>query len=133
MIDIESQVYSNVAAALESEFPEIHVESILTFMPEHFPCVQIEEADNSLYRMSMDTAYHEHHAEVMYECNVYSNKQNGAKSECKKILAVIDRTMERMGFVRRGKSPAPANAPMAYRMVGRYSAIVSENEEVYRR
>ena len=133
MIDIESQVFTRIATDLREAFPGIMVESTLTLMPETFPTVCIEEADNSTFRRTIDSGAGDRYADVMYEVNIYSNKLDDGKLECKHIHEVIDATMVRMGFVRRGRYPVPVNRPMTYRLVARYSAVVSENEEIYRR
>ena len=133
MVDIESQVYTKIASVLRSSFPGINVESVTTFAPASFPCACIEEADNAAYRSSQDTGSNENHAALMYEVNVFSNKKDKGKSECKAIFAVIDGVMERLGFTRSTKFPAPYDVPMTYRLVGRYTAVASKNNVIYRR
>lgn len=133
MIDIENQVFTKVATALRSSFSGIDVKSVTTFTPASFPCACIEEVDNASYRASRDSGSNENHADLMYEVNVYSNKKDKGKSECKAIFAAIDGVMERLGFTRSAKYPAPYGEPMTYRLVGRYSAVVSQNNVIYRR
>jgi hypothetical protein len=70
----------------------------------------------------------------MYEVNVYSNKVTGKKSECKAIIALIDREMLALGFVRSTLTPVPnMNDSTIYRMVARYRATVSSDNKIYRR
>lgn len=133
MIDIENQVFTKVATALRSSFSGIEVKSVTTFTPASFPCVCVEEVDNASYRTSRDSGSNENHADLMYEVNVYSNKKDEAKGQCKAIFAVIDGVMDALGFTRRAKYAAPYEAPMTYRLVGRYSAVASKNNVIYRR
>jgi hypothetical protein len=70
----------------------------------------------------------------MYEVNVYSNQQTGKKSKCKEIFKIIDNEFQKLGFTRTLKEPIPnlKNATI-YRMIGRYTAVVSADERIYRR
>ena len=76
----------------------------------------------------------ENHAEVMYELNVYSNKAKGKKAECKEIAAFIDSKMSALGFTRIMLTPIPnMDDATIYRMTGRYKALISKNNEIFRR
>lgn len=134
MIDIENEVFSRIATRLRNEFNPISVYGEYVKSPASFPAVSIEEKANSVYQRTQDGANVENHALVMYEVNVYSNKQVGKKSECKAIFKVIDDEFKQMGFTRtlRESIPNLENATI-YRMVGRYSAVVSVDKLIYRR
>ena len=54
--------------------------------PAAFPAVMIEEKANSIYRKSQDSGSVENHASLMYEVNVYSNKQTGKKVNVRPFL-----------------------------------------------
>ena len=70
----------------------------------------------------------------MYELNVYSNKAAGKKAECKHIAAVVDAEMAAMGFTRMMLNPIPnMDDATIYRITGRYRAVVSKNQTLYRR
>ena len=66
----------------------------------------------------------------MYEVNVMSSKTSGAKEECKKIFSVIDGIMAENGFTRTAKIPVDEEAPIMYRLCGRYRGVISENKEI---
>ena len=134
MIDIENEVFSQIATRLRNEFNPISVYGEYVKSPVSFPAVCIEEKANSVYQRTQDSANVENHALVMYEVNVYSNKQVGKKSECKAIFKVIDDEFKQMGFTRTLSESIPnlENATI-YRMVGRYSAVVSVDKLIYRR
>lgn len=133
MIDIEEDVFTIVATALRSKHTGITVYSELVLAPSVFPCVCIEEADNYTHRSSVDSSSNEHHANVMYEVNVYSNKTSGKKSECKKIFSTVDEILTGLGFTRNNKNPFSLDDATKYRIFGRYSAVVSKNKTIYRR
>jgi hypothetical protein len=70
----------------------------------------------------------------MYEVNVYSNKKSGKKSECKKIISIIDEEMSALGFTRIMLQPIPnMDDATKYRMTARYRAVVSKDKVIYRR
>lgn len=130
MIDVENQLFQAVATALRARFPSIYVTGEYVRSPASFPCVSIEEKNNTIWRNGRDSSTLENFAEVMYEINVYSNKSVGKKTECKTIAAFIDETLANMGFTRIALNPIPNAADATiYRMVGRYRAIVAKDGE----
>lgn len=133
MIDYENEIFSTVAASLRTQFTGISVFSKLNLSPPSFPCVCFVEAENAVYRRSQDSGSMERHAEVMYEVNVMSSKTSGAKAECKAIFSAIDEIMAEHSFTRTAKIPVDEEAPIMYRLCGRYRGVVSENNEIYTR
>ena len=133
MINIESQVFEKVISALEAISSSIDVKSVTTYEPSVFPCVCIEEADNSVYEGTRDSSTIENHATLMYEVNIYSNKSYGAKAECKSLLATVDATLAGYNFTRisSGPSPLTINNPMKYRITARYEVVSSSDEKLF--
>lgn len=133
MIDIESKIYTPIATALRAEFPDVKVSGEYVHAPSGFPFVSIVESDNFTTVEHTDTSGAERFATLMYEINVYSNKGTGKKSECKKIMTVLDSLMYGMNFTRISLSPIPnlENASI-YRMTARYRAE-TDGTELYRR
>lgn len=133
MIDIEHEVYQRIVNKLTSAFPNIYTYGEGMPSKARFPCVIIEEADNYAYDKTQDSASLENHAVVMYEVNIYSNKVNGKKDECKKIQKIIDCQFEQMGFTRISKTSMSINNATVYRIISRYQAVASKNKEIFRR
>ena len=134
MIDIENAVFSTVATKVREQFPDIYMVGEYVKSPSEFPAVSLVEMDNATRADTIDSGANENHANVMYEVNVYSNKTTGKKSECKTIIALIDKEMLALGFVRATLTPVPnMNDSTIYRMVGRYRATVSADNKIYRR
>lgn len=134
MIDIENIVFDTVAEKIRDVFPDIFMTGEYVSSPPEFPAVSLVEADNSTRIETSDSGSNENHANVMYEVNVYSNKTAGKKSECKSIMALIDKEMLALGFTRATMTPVPnMNDSTIYRMVARYRAAVSTNNTIYRR
>lgn len=134
MIDIENEVFNTVASAVRAVYPDIYMVGEYVKTPPKFPCVSLVEMDNQSYQPTEDSGSSENHASVMYEVNIYSNKTVGKKSECKAIAALIDEQIMALGFARTMLQPIPnLDDATIYRMVGRYSAVISKNKSVYRR
>ena len=134
MIDIESEIFNAVATAVRVRYPEIYMVGEYVKTPPIFPCVSLVEMDNQSYQRTEDSGSSENHASVMYEVNIYSNKTIGKKSECRAIAALIDEQMLALGFARTMLQPIPnLDDATIYRMVGRYSAVISKDKTFFRR
>lgn len=134
MIDIENQVFSRIAARLRETFKGIYVTGEYVKTPSSFPAVSLIEMDNVPLRRTQTSDSVENHVELMYEVNVYSNKAAGKKTECKKIAGMVDEEMAAMGFTRTMLNPIPdMDDATIYRILGRYKAVVSTENVLYRR
>ena len=134
MINVESEIFTIVANVVRSVYPDIYMTGEYVKSPTSFPCVSLIEMDNSAYTRTQSSDSNENHAELMYELDVYSNKKSGKKSECKDIVSLIDNEMAALGFSRVMLQPVPnIDDATIYRMKGRYRAVVSKNNEIYRR
>lgn len=133
MIDVEAKVYTPVATALRAAFKGIDVSGDYTQTPSTFPFVSMVEADNFTTLSHMDNGDKEKFATLMYEINVYSDKADGKKSECKAIMKVIDKLMYGMNFTRIALAPVSnLSKPTIYRMTARYRAE-TDGTTLYRR
>lgn len=133
MIDVEAKIYTPVAAALRAAFQGIEVSGDYSKIPSVFPFVSMVEADNFTSTNRLDTGDSEKFVTLMYEINVYSNRGEGKKSECKAIMQVIDEIMYRMNFTRIALAPVPnLSKPTIYRMTARYRAE-TDGTNLYRR
>ena len=134
MIDIESRVFNDVLAKLKLKYPDLYMVGEYVKTPSKFPCVSLMEMDNQSYQRTEDSGSSENHVSVMYEVNIYSNKSVGKKSECKAIAALVDEQMLALGFARTMLQPIPNfDDATIYRMVGRYSAVISKDKLLFRR
>ena len=134
MIDVETEVFNIVSKKVREKYPTIFMTGEYVKSPSSFPCVSLIEVDNQIYRNTRSTDCIENHAQVLYEVNVYSNKKSGKKAECKEIISFIDTELQALGFTRTLMNPVPNEEDATiYRMVGRYRAIVSKDNVIYRR
>lgn len=133
MIDVENEIFNNVARAIRDVYPDIYISGEYVKSPSTFPAVAIVEMDNTMY-VKTQTNEVENHAELMYEVNIYSNKTSGKKSECKDIASLIDNEMAALGFSRTMLQPIPnMDDATIYRMTGRYRAVASKDKLIFRR
>ena len=132
MIDVENLLINTISTAIRNDltFANTNITSDYTDMPSSFPCVSIVEADNSSYRKTQDNDLKDHHVNVMYEVNVYSNKSSGAKSEAKKLMNIVDTAFLNLKFTRTFKNSVPNKDKTIYRYVARYEAVIGEQQTI---
>lgn len=131
MIDVENLVVDTISKALKaSAYSNTYVTTEYSDTPSSFPCVSVFEADNSTYRKTQDNDLKEHHTSVMYEINVYSNKTSGKKSEAKKIMEIVDSTLQNIKFTRTFKQEVPNKDKTIFRYVARYEAVIAEYQTI---
>lgn len=131
MIDCENEVYTRIARVLRDKFPGINIAGEYVNAPSSFPHVSITQSDNSVVSEQMTGSAEM--AQVMFEINIYSNKADGRKTECKAIAKVIDDVMFRMNFKRMALTPIPnMKDATIYRIVARYRAM-TDGKYFYRR
>ena len=126
MIDVENLVIDTITKAVQTAHTGVLVESDYNDTPSSFPYVSVIEMDNYTYRKTQDNDLKEHHTNVMYEVNVYSNKTKGRKAEAKKIMETIDTAFQNIKFTRTVKQTVPNKDKSLYRIVARYEAVIGE-------
>lgn len=131
MIDCENEVYTRIARVLRDKFPGIKIAGEYVNAPSSFPHVSITQSDNSVVSEQMTGSAEM--AQVMFEINIYSNKADGRKTECKSIAKVIDDVMFKMNFKRIALTPIPnMEDATIYRIVARYR-VMTDGKYFYRR
>lgn len=131
MIDCENEVYTRIARVLRDKFPGINIAGEYVNAPSSFPHVSITQSDNSVVSEQMTGSAEM--AQVMFEINIYSNKADGRKTECKSIAKVIDDVMFKMNFKRIALTPTPnMEDATIYRIVARYR-VMTDGKYFYRR
>lgn len=133
MIDIEHEVMTLIYNAVHPTYEAVKFESELNLSPSVFPCVCVEEIDNTNRLSSSDSGNNERHANVTYEVNIFTNNVSGKKTTAKVIFALIDSAMMSHGFDRVMHQPLSLDNGTKYRLLVRYQASVSQNNTIYRR
>jgi len=133
MIDCENEVYTRIAKMLRQKFSGINVAGEYVPSPSSFPHVSITMSDNSVVRDMQDSSGKETYALVMFEVNIYSNKTEGKKTECKSIAKAIDDIMFSMNMNRLSMTPVPnMEDATIYRITSRYR-VVTDGKQFFRR
>lgn len=133
MIDCENEVFTRIATALREQFSGIDITSEYVNSPSAFPHVSITQSDSYTLSENQDSSLRDSMIVVMFEINVYSNKTEGKKTECKNIAKAIDDLFNSMNFRRQSLTPVPnMEDATIYRMTARYRAA-TDGKYFYRR
>lgn len=134
MIDVEEELYDELARIILAAYPEAYVTGENVEVPASFPAVSIIEAVNQTEESREDTSDGENAAILSYSVNVYSNSASNAKRECRAIMKLVDEHMC-LRNMRRSFSRPVNNAadPSIYRLVARFTGLVDKNNVHYRR
>ncbi len=134
MIDIENEVFNNVAVPLREQFEGIYVVGENTSEPSRFPAVSIVEKSSAVDEKSIDSGKIENYVDIMYEVNVYTNLESGKKQQAKAIVQLINEQFDSMGFVRQFCEPMDNAAdPTIYRMTARFAGKADTQKNIYRK
>lgn len=133
MIDCENEVYTMVAQALRTEFTGIDVASEYTPVPAAFPHVSVYMADNYTELRDQTNDTEESLAVMMFQVDVYSNKAQGKKTECKTITKFISDLLFAHNFNRSSTIPTPnLNDATIFRLTSRFR-VASDGTHFFRR
>lgn len=126
MIDIENLVFDTVYNAMHTQFPDVNITAGYDEQNAIFPTVIIRETNNQPYRDSATDECSENHARVTFEIEVFSDKADTGRSECKELLEYADSVMQTMKF-RRIHLNRPLNIDRTvWRQYARYEVIVGK-------
>lgn len=134
MIDVNNEVFTNVATRVRDQHTGTTVTGEYTRMPSNFPTVTLDETQNVMVDRLEDSSNAEKFAGVTYRLQVFSNKQTGKKAEARAIFATADAEMRRMGFRRVTYTTTPEIYDSTiYNITATYEAVVSVAGYVYKR
>lgn len=129
MIDILSKVVDTVYNAVVTEYPNINVTTGYDPKNATFPCVVVEEIDNVPFRNTITDDCVENHSRLTYEVNVYTNSQDSAKTDGRKIIETVDTALAEELKFRRLRFNKPLNIGRTiFRQYIRSEVIVSKPE-----
>lgn len=129
MIDILSKVVDTVYNAVIAEYPNINVTTGYDPKNATFPCVVVEEIDNVPFRNTITDDCVENHSRLTYEVNVYTNSQDSAKTDGRKIIETVDAALAEELKFRRLRFNKPLNIGRTiFRQYIRSEVIVSKPE-----
>lgn len=126
MIDVENLVFDTVYTALIQQFPNVNITAGYDAQSAVYPVVVVREVNNQPVVSTATDDCSENHTKVTYEVEVYSNKGDTARSECKELLNAVDDIMQEMKF-RRVHKNLPVNIHRTvFRQYARYEVIVGK-------
>ena len=127
MIDKENEVYTLVKKAIIAEFPNANVSSVYAPTVAKFPHVSIVQTDSTENTDFRDSSNEEKIVNLNYQIDIYSNDTAKGKTECKKILKIVDDTLRRKNFRRTVLTPVPnQNDASIYRLTVQYTVSASQ-------
>lgn len=127
MIDVENQIITDVINGFAgTAYANINITSDPPRKAD-FPYVLFYQSDAYPTRGTHIASREDTFETVIFTADIYSNKANNAKTECKKIQSIIDNTMQGLGFTRFSSSPIFEMPELAKaRRLVRYRANVSK-------
>lgn len=132
MLDPESILFTEIANKARSRFKGIRVYPEETESPAAFPCLTFVQSSNTTYRWSLTGDNVEHHVNLMYTANAYSNITTGAKQQCKEITSFVDEIMRSYGFIRTMDEQMPNQDRTISRRTARWSGILGKDGYIYK-
>lgn len=131
MIDKSNEIFTIVANAIKEQFNDVTVigESINT--PSKFPTVTLDEISN--IPTEQDSRPLSAYALVTYRVQVFSNAI-AKRSEARRILAIVDETLQRLNFTCKSMSTLPEiyNSKI-YQINANYEAVIKEDGTIFRK
>lgn len=128
MIDIESKVFDTIFNAVKATdaYPDADVTTGFDEKTAVFPCVVVQETGNDPYRRTNTDDCAENYTRLSYEISVYTDNEQKAKTEGKKILGIADAALQGLKF-RRIRKNQPLNVSRTiFRQYARYEVIVGK-------
>lgn len=135
MIDVEREVYNEVYnAVMVLGIDSLTMSSVYVAKPAGFPHVYLEMMSSAMDRASQTQDNGEERANVMFQCNVFSNKRGRGKEEAKRIAHTVSDAMNELNFTRTMMQPVPNLADATiYQIIMRFTAQVDKNGRIGRR
>ena len=131
MIDCEAKVFQACADAFRAAYPNGFISPEYVPQPPKFPAASVVEMDNNVDERATDNGNIENAVNVMYQVDVYLNKNTGKKAQAKEIIALIDGVLAQYRFVRTYCNPVQNFADATiYRMTARYRRRITDTEKI---
>ena len=126
MIDVESKVFDTVYNWIHNLYPDANITAGYDEQNAVFPCVVVRQTNSQPYRNSATDDCSENHTRLTFEVEVFSDRADTGRSECKELLIAADDAMQSMKF-RRIHLNRPLNVDRTlWRQYARYEVIVGK-------
>ena len=126
MIDVSNIVLREVKNKVHTVYSDCYITTTNPDEVTQGRVIALQEKNNTTYERSLDFENKEHHANVYYQVDVYSNSADGKMQDAKCLMKLVDEAMLGLSFKRTMCQPTPNVDRSYYRMTARYEAVVSE-------
>lgn len=134
MIDIYDRVFAYIYEAVKKLNAEAEVYDAFTQIPAKFPCVTVQELNNTTTASIIGTRNKEKFARISYQIDVFSNANTGRRRECTELMGAISDALVMLNFQRVSMNPVPNyNDADIYRITARFEVIADDKNNTYRR
>ena len=131
MIDKSDEVFTRVMNYIEQNEPSLtddNFSSEYTDSPAVFPFVCIEQTDSTPLSEYQTDELKEQVARVEFTITIFSNREAGKNTECRKLATYADAMMNMMNFMKNTSAPVPnLNNQSIARYVSRYSVNATDS------
>lgn len=132
MIDCENQVIDEVTSLVDSQFPGIDISSDWSRAPASFPYFVIYAGESHDLESTWDSGNNVVQV-FTFVAQAYSNKTGGGRTQCKKILAIVDDYMKTINAKRESRTALPnIEDTTIYRMGATY-IVATDGKHFFRR
>ena len=126
MIDVENLVFDTVFNSVRTVYSNLHVSKGFIEETETFPCIVVRETNNVPLARTNTDACAENYSTLTYQIEVYSDKADEQRSECRELLKLVDEIMQGMKFKRTYMSEPLNIKRTIFRQYARFTVIVDK-------
>jgi hypothetical protein len=131
MIDKSDEVFNRVMDYVMDKIPTLTYENFTSEeidAPSVFPHIAIIQSESATDSSGQTDELVENRAMLTFDITVYSNLQNGKRSQCRVIMGHIDDYMHRMNFSRQTMAFLPNMMNNSFaRMFSKYTVLADED------
>lgn len=115
-------IYTRIANAIKTAFPNAYCTSRMVASPAKFPACLIHEIDNSRPLQNTQLDFEDVQYESVYEIQIVSNKANTAATEAYDIMAVAEAAFS--GLYYRRFSQTNIDRSDTFTIIARYRRVI---------
>lgn len=128
MIYSRNAIFTRVANAIKTEYPQAYCTSRYVAKPSTFPACYIHEIDNNRPIQNTQLDFQDVQCESVFEIQVVSNKANTAASEAYDIMALADAAFS--GLYYRRFSQTNIDRGDTFTLIGRYRRVIGGGDKI---
>ena len=134
MFRIEREIFTKTANAVLADYPTCRIVNAFIYAPDNFPCVAIVFSDDGMTYKMRDSSKADNFRDISITIDVFSNKQDGKKTEAEDIMQTVIDTLIPYNFTMVSCKPASnINNASNYRITATFTATVDKNGKIYTR